>query len=292
MDTLTFEKRYKPTVVLYHGNCFDGFTAAWVAKLRHPDAILIPCLHGAEIPDFPAAADVVMVDFSYSREIMDTLRKIITEAGGTFVVLDHHATAKAALDGFPGATFNLHKSGARLAWDYFFPLEPSVPPLVAYVEDRDLWRFALPFSREINALVEASVRTPASWDDLDQFIMHKRDDAVTLGAAILRAFETWVGIICNEVVFYAIAGLRVPTVNTSVQFAEVCQELLRRHPEATVTAYYVNRGDGFQQWGLRSRADVDCSALAKEFGGGGHPQAAGFQLSPAQQLATPFPRVS
>ena len=280
------------TTVLYHGNCYDGFTAAWVAALRHPDAELIPCIYGKDVPDFDPASTVVMVDVSYPRPVMDALLDIITKAGGTFTVLDHHATAKVALDGFPNATFNLHKSGARLSWEYFFPLEPSAPPLVAYVEDRDLWRFALPFSKEINAVIAAAPRTLGSYNDLDQFIMHKRDDVIVLGQAIVRERETRVAEMCDQVSFIAIKGRRVPVVNASVLFSEVANELLIRHPEADIAAYYFNRGDGVQQWGLRSRPGVDCSELAKEFGGGGHPQAAGFSLLPAQILATPFPVVS
>jgi hypothetical protein len=45
----------------------------------------------------------------------------------------------------------MNKSGATLAWAYFHPHEP-VPLFVAYVEDRDLWRKALPGSDDFFAV--------------------------------------------------------------------------------------------------------------------------------------------
>lgn len=277
------------TTILYHGNCFDGFTAAWVAKQRHPDAVLLPCIYGKDVPDFDPASNVFMIDVSYPRPVMDALLDIITKAGGTFTVLDHHATAERALEGFPGATFNLRKSGARLAWEYFFPLDAATPPpLVAYVEDRDLWRFELPYSREINAVIQATPMEIRNYTDVDEFVLHKRHDAVTLGSGILRSQDKLIDQMCREVRFYALGSFRVPVVNASVLFSEVANELLTRHPDSEIAGYYFNRGDGWQQWGLRSRPGVDCSALAQTFGGGGHPQASGFQF---ETDTVPFVRV-
>ena len=48
------------------------------------------------------------------------------------------------------AYFDLSKSGARLAWEYFHP-ERAAPQLVDYIEDRDLWRWQVPRSKEFSA---------------------------------------------------------------------------------------------------------------------------------------------
>ena len=42
---------------------------------------------------------------------------------------------------------------------------------------------------------------------------------------------------------------------------------------------WFERGDGITQFSLRGDGSVDVSAIAKSFGGGGHHNAAGFQLS-------------
>lgn len=49
------------------------------------------------------------------------------------------------------------------------------------------------------------------------------------------------------------------------------------------------RFDGKFQFSLRSRGDIDVSEIAKKFGGGGHKNAAGFQLKtlPEWVVASP-----
>ena len=75
--------------------------------------------------------------------------RLAARAGSTRV-LDHHATAAEDLAGLPFVTIDLDRSGAVLAWEHFHPGRP-VPLLLRYVQDRDLWRWALPRSREVNA---------------------------------------------------------------------------------------------------------------------------------------------
>jgi oligoribonuclease NrnB/cAMP/cGMP phosphodiesterase (DHH superfamily) len=263
-------------VILYHGNCFAGFGAAWVAWRRYKDeAVYIPCFYGAPLPPIPQAdeADVIMVDYSQKRPEMEKLRSRVR----SLVVLDHHATAEKELDGFPGATFNLNKSGAQLAWAYFFPLERTPLPLVDYIADRDLWRFEMPGSKEINAVVGATEFRFEAYEDLSNFLLLRPGNVIALGAAILQQNAIHIQRMTEHVQWATIAGYKeVPVVNASVLFSEVGNALLAEYPEAPFAAYYLDRADGKRQWGLRSRPDFDVSAVAKKLGGGGHPQAAGF----------------
>src|SRR6187200_2693603 len=56
------------TVVLYHGNCPDGFGGAWAAWQRlGAAATYLPVNHGDPPPDIPPDVHLVMVDFAYSR---------------------------------------------------------------------------------------------------------------------------------------------------------------------------------------------------------------------------------
>lgn len=276
-------------VILYHGNCFDGFGAAWVAWRRHKDeAVYLPCIYGAPLPTIPNpdSADAVMVDYSQKRPEMEKLRARVR----SLVVLDHHATAEKELEGFPGATFNLNKSGAQLAWNYFFPLERTPLPLVDYIADRDLWRFELPGSKEINAVVGATEFTFEAYEDLSNFLLLRPSNVIALGAAILQQNAIHVQRMTEQVQWATIGGYEgVPVVNASVLFSEVASALLTEFPEAPFAAYYVDRADGVRQWGLRSSKDFDVSVVAKKLGGGGHPQAAGFS-TPIKQIM-PLPGI-
>ena len=55
----------KPDMCIYHGNCQDGFGAAWAVWKRFGDAVeYVPGFYGQPAPDV-AGRSVVMVDFSY-----------------------------------------------------------------------------------------------------------------------------------------------------------------------------------------------------------------------------------
>jgi len=261
-------------VVIYHGNCFDGFTAAWVAKKARPDAILIPGTYGKAIPEVPEGEnEVYMIDISYPREEMELFRQ---KHPGLWV-LDHHKTAQAALAGHPQTIFNMEKSGARLAWEFFQQGRP--PMLVQFVEDRDLWRFALPNSKEVNAYIQSFPRTLENWDTLESNIEWNPASTVVRGQAILRSETTRVEQMVGQVQWKTISGYLVPVVNASILFSEVGNVLCEKFPHAPFAAYYFDRGDGVRQWGLRSIGEFDVSEIAKQYGGGGHRNAAGFQES-------------
>lgn len=275
-------------MVIYHGNCPDGFTAAWVArKAMGADCDFVPASYGQAPPDV-AGRRVYILDFSYKRPVM---RKILSAAHAV-TVLDHHKTAEAELHGIcdefrlrpdlianppgselPRVWFDMGKSGCRMAWEWFFPA--SKPPLlVEYVEDRDLWRWALQASREINAALGSEPRTFGRWDELGDMQWDGFAAMIASGEAVIRYQDQLVDSICRTAREEELGGYRVKVANTSVLFSEVAGRLAEEGPFGV--AWY-KRADGKFQWSLRSRGDFDVSAVARAFGGGGHLNAAGFE---------------
>src|SRR5581483_4605210 len=59
--------------------------------------------------------------------------------------------------------FDMNKAGCRLTWEHFNHRDDPPPFLVELVEDRDLWRFNIPCSRELNAWLATMPRTFAEW---------------------------------------------------------------------------------------------------------------------------------
>jgi uncharacterized protein len=254
------------TYVLYHGNCYDGFGSAWSAwKALGDRAHYIPVQYGEEPPDLPVNAKVVIVDFSYSRQVLLEMRDRVAD----LTLLDHHITAKEDLAGLDFAVFDMNRSGAMLAWQFWHPLEP-IPSLIAYIQDRDLWRFDLPFSREVFAALCSYSMDFHTWDNL------KIENLIEDGKAILRFQERMVEHICDQAYFKEIAGFKVPVVNATSAFSDVAHALCLRHRDAAFGAYYFDRKDHNRQWGLRSLGEFDVSKVAQKLGGGGHRNAAGF----------------
>ena len=70
-------------------------------------------------------------------------------------------------------------------------------------------------------------------------------------------------------------GHKILSVNATVLFSEIAGELAHGRPFG---ACWFVRQDGKRQWSLRSRdGGINVAEIAKLHGGGGHPQAAGFE---------------
>ena len=133
-------------MVLYHANCNDGFGAAYAAwKLLGNRAEYIPCSHGTPPPDVKGKK-VVCLDFSYNKKIT---KKLIKRADA-FLIIDHHKSAMVELHDVPNTRFDMTKSGAMLAWEFFHPGKEA-PKFIQYIQDRDLWVWELPYSKEFSA---------------------------------------------------------------------------------------------------------------------------------------------
>lgn len=280
-------------LVIYHANCWDGFCAAWVARMALGDIEAVPAHYGGSPPSV-AGREVYVLDFSYPFEVMADM----ASASHRFVVLDHHQTAERAIADLEAmfithnmagrARYGVDQSGGRMAWEFFAHIGGwegmASPWLVDYTEDRDLWRHALPESENINAALRSYPLDFALWDEFHDSVgqreMFKRE-----GAAIRRCERQIVeSHVRNARVrpFCLMTGgpsqwddLQVPVVNATTLFSEIAGELAKGHPFA---ACYFDRQDGKRQWSLRSAPDGwDVSEIAKAHGGGGHKHAAGFE---------------
>ena len=103
-------------LVIYHADCYDGFTAAWIARQVMPDCELFPASYGKPPPyELARERAVYVLDFSYPREEMIELN----ECASALRVLDHHKTAEENCRGLAFCDFDMDRSGAGMAWDYF-----------------------------------------------------------------------------------------------------------------------------------------------------------------------------
>lgn len=292
-------------LVIYHANCFDGFTAAWVfnkfykqrATMVDPEPEYFPAHYGSEPPD-TSGREVYILDFSYPRE--QTLKLIL--ASNRTVIYDHHKTAESDLHDLQGelrsrfnvnrqndkVVFDMGRSGASITYDELLfeagkrsgthkpKGELRALWLVDYVEDRDLWRNRLPNTREFSAYLATVTQTFEEWDKV---LDRPFSESVRDGAAILAYIQQYGELAIKNVRNEEIGGVKVPTMNISYQnCSDHLNMLLEKKPEAKFAASYFKTAKGDWQFSLRSRGDVDVSEIAKLYGGGGHFSAAGFKV--------------
>lgn len=270
-------------LVIYHANCMDGLVAAWAVKMALGEVETLAADYGDAPPDVRGRR-VIIVDFSYPRE---TLEKMFIDAA-SLIVLDHHKTAAEALAGLPYAVFDMTRSGASLAWDHFFLTAPR-PWIIDYVEDRDLWRWALPHSKEINAYLSV---IPKTMGMIDRIARGKSADLIALGETVLLAQRVYLDETKRQARMGVLKGHTspfVPIVNAGRYcHSELIGELAEGHPFAVG---WCQLADGEFLYSLRSRdGGEDVSAIAKKLGGGGHRNAARFKSKSIAHLFPESPR--
>jgi uncharacterized protein len=252
-----------PTVILYHAECADGFGAAWAIWKQFPKARFIPVKHGNPPPPELTAQRVVIADFSYDRP---TLKHLASETQA-LLVLDHHITAEKALADLPYAYFDLKKCGAVLAWEWAH--DHPVPWLLDYIQDKDLWTWALPSSREINAAIASHPF------DFDLWSGFKQKELEQEGRAILRYEQELVNKLAAQAVLVEFQGAIVPSVQSAVLTSQIGERLSGEYPFCIIWHDHECR----RYYSMRSREDgTDVGAIAASFGGGGHMHAAGFSI--------------
>ena len=259
----------KPVTVLYHSDA-DGFASAYAAWRVYQDtATYIQVQYSEPVPEIPeSTTHLLIVDFSYDRETCDTL------AGKyALLIIDHHKSAEENLRGSNYAIFSMNKSGCALTWEYFHRREP-MPAILAYVQDRDLWKFELPNSEEVNLFISTMPFDFGVWHnnathpDFVHFALEAGSYIQTFRNGQIKAALRDV-----RIMFWDIH--EVPVVNCSANVSEVGNELCRQYPAAPFSATYCDR-KGVRSWSLRSVGDFDVSEVARRYGGGGHRNSAGF----------------
>lgn len=296
-------------LIIYHKDCPDGFCAALIAKKRYPEAALLALSHGlseshvAGIISSCTNLDVLMVDFSFPTR--DSNVALNTHAK-SFRIFDHHKTAQAELDGLDFTVFDVNRSGAGITWDELFGRydrkfhhnregreidlgdgrvyigmpEPLRPWYVDYVQDHDLWKHELPSSREVNAYIMTLPFTEGAWRDM-MYLGPK--EAMRLGTGALAYINHYVREVVKQRQMAHLNGPSIAIVNAPyLNCSEIGAELATEYADIGLT--WFERGDGQVQFSLRSKngSDIDVSAIAKMYGGGGHKHAAGFQMTLAQ----------
>ena len=261
------------TYVLYHDHCPDGFGAAWTfhgalgcQECGEP-VTYIPQTYGDPLPEMDPGSHLFILDFSYPRDTTLELQRNHERV----TLLDHHKTAAEELDGLPNCHIDQTHSGAYLAWQYWNPAEKP-PELILYLQDRDLWEWKLPHSREISEAIASYPKTFAVWDEFDTNELAKE------GTALLRHMKIQVEKLVEIATMRSIAGVpQIPVVNTPINISETGEALLTKYPKSPFAALYFESKEQIR-WSLRSRntEDVDVSKIAGKFGGGGHKNAAGF----------------
>jgi len=267
-------------LVIYHANCTDGFGAAYAAwKLLGDRAEYYAAKHGEKPPDV-TGRNVVVLDFSYDNA---TTKRLMKEAKG-FLIIDHHKSAVVELHDVSCTRFDMNHSGAMLAWKFFHPGKEA-PRMIKFIEDRDLWRWEIPYSKEFSAAFDM---VPYDFEEFDKYLDDSAvDNAQERGAYILAYSKTVISKIAKQAVPRKMGGKDILVVNSSHWMSEIGAALSPKCDFAVI--WYYDHDTRQVKASLRAHhEDADVSEVAKHYGGGGHRKAAGFNLPTGVSIESIF----
>ncbi len=278
----------KSALILWHKNCFDGYSSAWIVatglQAINESFELMPAVYGEEPPDV-TDRNVYIVDFSYPP---DVLERMIQQAD-FLTLIDHHKKAEELLAPIqarylqePAVTivFDQSRSGVGLTWNFFHAADDPIPELFELIEDYDLHRFAHGEDRArwINAALTNYPFDLQVWTTLiEQPIgILERE-----GQILLKKAEREVTIAIEDTQReMIIGGYRVPVVNAPIAIRNAVCARLYADPTVPFAACYQDLKEG-RKFSLRAAkaSPIDVDLIARQYNdGGGHKSAAGFLM--------------
>ncbi len=284
-------------IIIYHDNCADGFGAAWAAWFKFRDtAEYLPMnyndrrveLHDGHL-NFPvslAGRDIFILDFSFKPDVMDAMLKVANH----ITWIDHHKTAfedygldPTKLHIIRDPELNTHyildtdHSGCVLAWWHFNP-ELVTPIGLELIEDRDLWKWKFENTCDFATGLRSE---PFSFDRFNR-VMWVPDDTINVGRSMNKLFDQQLTDVTKRLMpvdLYDVddvmhGGL---CVNCTPNFSSEAGNILAKQ-SSTFGMTWMLSDDGHVHVSLRSVGEFDVSKIARNYGGGGHRNAAGFKV--------------
>lgn len=283
---------------IYHSRDLDGLCSGAIMKLRYPDIKLIGYDYGEPFPwsQIPQREEIIMADVSLPMVDMAALS---VWSGHQFTWIDHHISAIKDFNNYQDidlqattAVLNNTISACEGVWKYLFPNE-EIPLLVFLLGKYDTWRQKPEFNYYIgqvtweNALAfQMGMRSAKRYniDWICEFLSSHRtrpiDNIKQEGKAILEYQDQINETQCKQNAFEAeFEGLRAICLNGGGFNSQVFDSVWNPDKYDIMIPFVYNGKQDFWKFSLYTTKDnIDCSVIAKNFGGGGHAKASGFQV--------------
>lgn len=277
------------SIVLFH-NDTGGHASAYAAySLLGSTAEYVPVDYQEPLPELNIDSETTLylLEFSYPEEVMISLKESVKK----LVVIDHNPKTVERLKDITEVIYEPDTAACVLTWLYFNPYM-KVPKILKLVEDRDLWKFKLEDTKFVHYFLSSNGMTfnNPSIDNFKKWAMLVNspeilDSIRTQGKAISMYVDKTLENFVKEKKYNRVYmfDLNVAFYPADELISERADAILNNSelsdPEIDMTmSYQVVEGNKFK-FNLRSRQDsVDVASFARQFGGDGRSNAAGFVL--------------
>lgn len=284
----------KQRVVISHKNCQDGAGVTSVVRY-HNDIILEDennVFGGIEFMyldynsfDFQELKSnlvgklVYVGDFSFKSGQLEELEEVVE----AIVTVDHH---KGVYDDAVADKDNVHvdltKSGALLAWEFFFGLDIRAPFIIALISDRDLWNFFYGIeSKALYLLIKKEGHDQIMQymsDDEETSIVQLKDDLEKYIEEVVSLEKSFVKR-AEQAIPYTILGTTIHGLNLTSSVSDILNVVSKIKGTPSFAYWFDNELNAMQFSFRNAKDDIHVNLLAKLIGGDGHVQASGSRVN-------------
>lgn len=283
---------------IYHSRDLDGYTSGAIVKYKYPNVNLIGYDYGEPIPfdKIPKGEPIIMVDISFD---MDTMYEMAKHSNWQLTWIDHHISAIKEYEEyvrvnqveFLTPVLDNNVAACEITWKYLYP-ESDMPRAVKLLGEYDTWRGygsdrwlneVLPFQFGLRMYTDSPETFPEYLFD-EMFPDIESGEIIHDGKLILKYIETNNKQLCQRGSFeLEFKGLKAICLNGGGFNSDAFKSVYDENKHDIMMPFQYN-GKYWTVSLYTTKDDVDCSIIAKSMGGGGHKQAAGFQIDDINKI--------
>lgn len=280
-------------ICVHHNRDFDGYSSGAIVKRKFPDVQLIGWDYGNPVPEIPKGSKLIIIDICFP---MEDMMKLADENDVTWI--DHHLSQKIEFDNLIddrknkiNYVYQLGIAACEIGWKYFFPDE-EMPMAIKLLGEYDTWRnenklywegYILPFQYGIRTICNSAETFPVIL--LESEGLDKTNELLNIGKIILDYQRKQNEYACRAAFEVDYEGLRAICLNVGGASSTIFDSVYDENKHDIMIPFTFTG----KHWrvSIYTTKDIDCSVLCKKRGGGGHKQAAGFQVDTFEEIFKP-----
>lgn len=271
---------------IYHKRDLDGFTSGAIIKYKYPDAKMIGYDYGDDLEvSILKDESVIMADVSFPIEKMIEINKL---TNNMFVWIDHHISAIREYYNYVinndnnicVAVLDNKMAACQGTWKHLFP-DKEIPKAITLLgkydifdkSDIDEWNNVInPFQYGMRRLCNSLDEFPTELFEDNSLI-----DKIIEDGNIILSYQAKSDELKAKSSFEAkLNNLNAICLNGGGFGSSAFNSVYDEDKHDIMLSFFFNG----KEWIVSlytTKDNVDCSVIAKTFGGGGHKGAAGFQ---------------
>lgn len=280
-------------------NDMDGVFSGLVVRHRYPQTIVFQTNYGRLIDTNWFDCDVLFVtDFSFDG--LERLKSIEHMASPKLIWIDHHIIVDEAEQQHfnPEGLRRKDVSAACLCWEYLFP-EVKIPTVIKYISDYDIWDWqnniaALYFQNAIrNQPISINQKSGTEFFNALLTKQSLLDRMVANGKKIEEYNNLRRQLVCDDAAFLTkLGGIPALACNIKTTNSTIFQPLDEKYKDVPLRILfaYFSSINGYRVSVFSNDPKYSSHDICKQYGGGGHAGAGGFQVNTVKDLPFELPQ--